>query len=539
MTVSRSVCTGILFAFIVGSLILVGCHKEPAREVKVIPDAFEQNNRLGGGANIGSILYRWDEWDEEREKEELDMLLGLGMKNVRINLRPFLHASKDPPYTLSSKFFDRLDWLVNESLLRGFTVIIDHHQYRVMGQDPMRLKDKYMATWKQIAEHYRDYPENVYFELLNEPNNNLTPYLWNYFLKEVYDIIRASNPTRTLVIGPGNWNKMGELESLILPEDDRNIIVAIHFYNPHKFTHQGKSGNVSGIPWPGNPEEIQALIDEFSWFVSVLHYRGFEKEYFDKTIDAWIMAIHGTIEPSLSRELVFPFRILQRNLSEFLKRSEITSEPENQAQREFANLLLEKKRRDATDYMMDLLKKGNRPNEVCSGVLMPALKQIGIMWQKNKISAADEHAATEICRYIIFRLCDSIPREKPLPYQALVSCVPGEEHEMGAEIMASYLESKGWRVYFVGHSAPEQDNIHAITKHKPDVVFLSVTLISNLPETVEFLKKIREIPLKTKIVLGGKAAIAAKETVQKFTDAVIDDYQEVHSKALELLGKNA
>ena len=283
----------------------------------------------------------------------------------------------------------------------------------------------------------------------------------------------------------------------------------------------------------------QALIDEFSWFVSVLSYRGFEREYFDKTIDAWIMAIHGTIEPSLSRELAFPLRMLQKNLSAFLKRSEITSEPENQAQREFANLLLEKRRRDATDYMMDLLKKGNRPNEVCSGVLMPGLRHIGVLWQKNKISAADEHAATEICRYIIFRLCDSIPREKPLPYQALVSCVPGEEHEMGAEIMASYLESKGWRVYFVGHSAPEQDNIDAITKHKPDVVFLSVTLISNLPETVEFLKKIRKIPLKTKIVLGGKAAIAAIETVRKFTDAIIDDYQEVHSKALELLDKNA
>lgn len=282
-----------------------------------------------------------------------------------------------------------------------------------------------------------------------------------------------------------------------------------------------------------------ALIEEFSWLVSVLHYRGFEREYFDKMLDSWIMAIHGTIEPTLSRELVQPLRILQRNLSQFLKRSGMTSEPETQAQQEFTHLLLEKRRRDATDYMMHLLKKGDRPEEVCSGVLMPALRQIGILWQKNKISAADEHAATEICRYIIFRLCDSIPREKPLPYKALVSCVPGEEHEMGAEIMASYLESKGWRVYFVGHSAPEQDNVDAITKHRPDVVFLSVTLISNLPETVEFLKKIRKISPQVKIVLGGKAAMAAKESVQDFADVIIDDYKEVHSKALELLGKNA
>jgi len=282
-----------------------------------------------------------------------------------------------------------------------------------------------------------------------------------------------------------------------------------------------------------------ALVEEFSWLISTLHYRGFEKDYFEKMLGAWITAIHGTIEPSFSRELVQPLRILQRNLSEFLKRSEIISEPESQAQREFTNLLLEKRRRDATDYMLGLLEKGDQPDEVCSGVLMPALRQIGILWQKNKISAADEHAATEICRYIIFRLCDSIPRERSLPYKALVSCVPGEEHEMGAEIMASYLESKGWRVYFVGHSAPEQDNINAIGKHKPDVVFLSVTLISNLPETVLFLKKIRKISSETKIVLGGKAAVVAKQTIQEFTDTVIDDYQEVHSKALELLGKNA
>ena len=97
-----------------------------------IPDAFEQNRRLGGGANVGSILYRWDIWDEQREKEELDKQKQLGLKGVRINTRPYLHAEQKPPYTLSQTFFERLDWLVNESLERGFTVIIDQHQYRVI-----------------------------------------------------------------------------------------------------------------------------------------------------------------------------------------------------------------------------------------------------------------------------------------------------------------------------------------------------------------------------------------------------------------------
>jgi endoglucanase len=252
--------------FISFILILTGCQqKASAQEELVIPDVFEQNKRLGGGANVGSILYRWDIWDEEREKEELDLMKGLGLKGVRINTRPFLHAEQKPPYTLSKEFFNHLDWLVNEALEREFTVIIDEHQYRVMGKDPMGLKDIFLSTWQQMAEHYKDYPDNVYFGVLNEPNNNLTPYLWNYFLKEAYDIIRESNPARTLVIGPGNWNKIYELEKLELPEEDRNIIVEIHFYNPHSFTHQGVDGREKGVIWPANPEEIQALVDEFQF----------------------------------------------------------------------------------------------------------------------------------------------------------------------------------------------------------------------------------------------------------------------------------
>lgn len=256
----------ILFFLAFTFLVVANCQAQSSAESKTeIPDVFEQNKRLGGGANVGSILYRWDNWDEEREKEELDKMKKLGMKGVRINTRPFLHAEERPPYTLSQKFFERLDWLIKESLERGFTVIIDQHQYRVMGKDPMGLRDIFKETWRQMAEHYKDYPDNVYFGLLNEPNNNLTPYLWNYFLMDVYEILRESNPTRTLVIGPGNWNKIYELETLELPQEDRNIIVEIHFYNPHAFTHQGVDGRETGIIWPASEEEIQALKDEFKF----------------------------------------------------------------------------------------------------------------------------------------------------------------------------------------------------------------------------------------------------------------------------------
>ena len=282
-----------------------------------------------------------------------------------------------------------------------------------------------------------------------------------------------------------------------------------------------------------------ALIDEFAWIVSTLFYRDFEKDYFPKMLNAWIMAIHGTIDPSCSRELIQPLRFLERNLSVFLQNWDISAKLENENQEEYMNLLLEKRRRDATDYTISRLERGKSPDDLCHGILMPAMKQIGLLWQRNQITASDEHAATEITRYIIFRLCDSIPRKQALPNRALVSCVPGEEHELGAEMVASYLESQGWTVYFTGHSAPDEDIVVVMSRYKPEVIFLTSTLISNLHSTVELTKRIRQRAPDSKIILGGRAIVLVKRRMQEFADAIIADYREAHLTAIRLLKGNA
>ncbi len=245
-------------------VLSIGCKNEVPANQTHIPNAFEQNKRLGRGGNIGNILYKWNDWNKEREMEEFDLMKEAGFSGVRINVRPFLHMEKQSPYLISDSLYDRLDWTVNEALKRGFTVIIDNHQYRDMGADPMRLREIFLSSWEQMAGHYKDYPDNVYFGVLNEPNGNLTPYLWNYFCADASKIIRKSNLARTLVIGPGIWNGINALDELKLPEEDRNIIVEVHYYSPHRFTHQGVEGRDTLVTWSGTPEEKKAVEDDFS-----------------------------------------------------------------------------------------------------------------------------------------------------------------------------------------------------------------------------------------------------------------------------------
>ena len=125
-----------------------------------------------------------------------------------------------------------------------------------------------MAFWEQVAQHYKDAPNSVLFEILNEPNSRVTAELWNGWLKEALAIIRKSNPGRNVVIGPASWNNIGFLDKLELPDNDRNIIVTVRYYLPMNFTHQDARWNkatasLSGISW-GTAAEKRKVEEDFA-----------------------------------------------------------------------------------------------------------------------------------------------------------------------------------------------------------------------------------------------------------------------------------
>ena len=92
--------------------------------------------------------------------------------------------------------------------------------------------------------------QTVYFELLNEPHNGLGSALWNEMAAETLALIRKSNPTRAVIIGPANWNGADALPTLNVP-DDPYVIVTFHDHLPFQFTHQGAEWVDNSDPWLG------------------------------------------------------------------------------------------------------------------------------------------------------------------------------------------------------------------------------------------------------------------------------------------------
>jgi len=259
-------------------VLLMGCTR-PAGAAEAV-DPFEQVKRLGRGVNILGYDPMWDNFKNGRFKERhFKLIHDAGFQTVRINLHALQRLSAANGYKLDDTWLKTLDWAVKEALENHLLVILDLHNYTDIAKDPEGYKPRFLAYWKQIAAHFQDAPNTVLFEILNEPNGKLTPPLWNRFLSEALAITRATNSTRTVVIGPPFWNGIDHLDDLVLPENDRNIIVTVHYYEPMKFTHQGASfeketAHLSGVTW-GSVEEKTRVGRDFArvqdW--SLQHHR--------------------------------------------------------------------------------------------------------------------------------------------------------------------------------------------------------------------------------------------------------------------------
>ncbi|QDV38110.1 glycoside hydrolase family 5 protein [Tautonia plasticadhaerens] len=253
MTPPRSTIALTVFATLAA---MAGPSASPAADEAAV----EANGRLGRGINLGNALEapRGQSWGMEIRDDYFEQIKRAGFDSVRIPIRWSDYASDRPPYAIDPGFFEQVDGAIDSALSRGLTAVINFHHIEPIYEDPAAFRDAFLALWGQVAERYRDRPETLVFEILNEPHANLDAASWNDLIPEALGVIRESNPDRVVIVGPAGWNNFRELDTLELPDDDR-LIVTFHYYEPFPFTHQGAEWNDPvppvGVEWTGSDEE--------------------------------------------------------------------------------------------------------------------------------------------------------------------------------------------------------------------------------------------------------------------------------------------
>ena len=121
--------------------------------------------------------------------------------------------------------------------------------------------------------------------------------------------------------------------------------------------------------------------------------------------------------------------------------------------------------------------------------------------------------------------------DMPTKGKVIIGTVNGDLHDIGKNLVALMMESRGYTVIDMGVDVKEEQFVEAIKEHKPDIVGMSSLLTTTMMKIDDTIKMINESGLRdqVKIIIGG-APIS-----QEFADDIgADGYSEDASTAVEL-----
>jgi len=272
-------------------------------------DAGSKGFEIKRGVNLSHWLsqdYGWVPKYTLISENDIRFIDSIGYDHVRIPIdeQELWDDNGEPIEEGFNSLLNCLDWCGKYNLRAIVDLhIIRTHHFNAVNEGGFNTlwvdtaaQNSFINLWVQLSETLHKYPENmVAYELLNEvvaPEHDD----WNKLLNRAIAVIREKEPNRVLVVGPNMWQIAPNLQYLKLPENDSNIILSFHTYNPLAFTHYKASWTPAGdfpgkVTYPGqiisgedykkyidttNAEMVNAFADARDYFNKQRIVAGFE-----------------------------------------------------------------------------------------------------------------------------------------------------------------------------------------------------------------------------------------------------------------------
>ncbi|WP_079191674.1 cobalamin B12-binding domain-containing protein [Streptomyces sp. CB00455] len=136
----------------------------------------------------------------------------------------------------------------------------------------------------------------------------------------------------------------------------------------------------------------------------------------------------------------------------------------------------------AITTVMRAMDAGLHAESALLDVIAKTQARVGEEWAANRLTVAQEHAATAINERAVAAVArHPSARTTPTRGKITVACVDGEWHGLPARLLAEVLRLRGWCVDYLGPQVPTPRLVAHLHRTGPDAVALSSSIATRLP----------------------------------------------------------
>jgi 5-methyltetrahydrofolate--homocysteine methyltransferase len=160
----------------------------------------------------------------------------------------------------------------------------------------------------------------------------------------------------------------------------------------------------------------------------------------------------------------------------------------------------------AKSIVEEELKAGVDPVELISGTMIPAMDEVGKLFQEEEYFVPELMLAGRAMKAAMDPLRPLLAASGAKPVGTVIAgAVKGDLHDIGKNLVISMLEGAGFKVVDLGSDVTPQKFVEAIREHKPEIVCLSALLTVTMTSMKSTIEAIREAGLRkdVKILVGG------------------------------------
>lgn len=178
------------------------------------------------------------------------------------------------------------------------------------------------------------------------------------------------------------------------------------------------------------------------------------------------------------------------------------------------------------------LAEGGSPRSVIEEHLIPAINEVGELFDQKKYFLPQLIASAEAMELAISYVEPLLPKAKngkKMP-TIVMATVEGDIHDIGKNLVVLMLKNYGYRVVDLGKDVPKEVIIDAAIKENAAIIGLSALMTTTMMRMKDVVEYAREKQVKAKIIIGGAVI------TQSFADEIgADGYSKDAAEACRLV----